>query len=437
MVSQCPLKALFLVRVQTPQQPSVERGRPEHTNARGNPSLKNPLWYLDTKRRGLGQKILRSMLDTFERYKNNLLEYKRNIEERDRLSAEKKSLKSGAFSFLAYAIVAIGVYFTLFRNDPSRWESVLASLLLAAWPGFLLWAFVAESEYFINLYNNGRLKNLKQQIEEQDRLIAVGKEKLKEDEKIIVINYKNYLGNFFQEKLFRKRSGSQEFESSLSEFQSIVEELTVLNQSLITTRVPLYEYKSYLEKRKKDHKIQALKQSPDVDTVRNFVRKVSEIKSQKQIILSPEKTYRTARKIENWDELTKKHRLTGAEGEGIVLALQKEYFESIDRKDLAEKVRHVSKEEGDGLGYDILSFFDDGKEKYIEVKSTKTSIENPYYLSRNEFAFLKENKDNAFIYRVFISSNDPQLKIESGTQVLENNEFIPIQYIVKAVKNLS
>ena len=46
----------------------------------------------------------------------------------------------------------------------------------------------------------------------------------------------------------------------------------------------------------------------------------------------------------------------------------------LGRPDLAEKVIHVSQIEGDGAGYDIKSFHEDGTVKYIEVKTTRGGI---------------------------------------------------------------
>jgi hypothetical protein len=53
----------------------------------------------------------------------------------------------------------------------------------------------------------------------------------------------------------------------------------------------------------------------------------------------------------------------------------------------AEQIRWISKEEGDGTGFDILSKHLDGKDKYIEVKTTKPGKETPFYFSRNELTF--------------------------------------------------
>jgi hypothetical protein len=71
------------------------------------------------------------------------------------------------------------------------------------------------------------------------------------------------------------------------------------------------------------------------------------------------------------------------------------------RSDLAEKVRHISAIEGDGAGYDIFSFTDAGEEKYIEVKTTRGSIETSFFMSINEIEFARNHKDNYSLYRVY------------------------------------
>lgn len=45
---------------------------------------------------------------------------------------------------------------------------------------------------------------------------------------------------------------------------------------------------------------------------------------------------------------------------------------------------HSSKTEGYGLGCDILSFDENGREKYIEVQTTKGGLESPFFITANE-----------------------------------------------------
>ena len=60
-----------------------------------------------------------------------------------------------------------------------------------------------------------------------------------------------------------------------------------------------------------------------------------------------------------------------------------------------------SEEDGDGAGYDILSFGPDGKERLVEVKTTAGHDRTPFYLSRNEHAVSEERPDAFRLVRVY------------------------------------
>ena len=77
------------------------------------------------------------------------------------------------------------------------------------------------------------------------------------------------------------------------------------------------------------------------------------------------------------------------------------------RDDLSEKVNWDSKDMGDGLGYDILSYdiLPNGEEKeiFIEVKTTTGSINKPFDVSINEVEFSQEHSDSIWpIIRQYI-----------------------------------
>ena len=94
----------------------------------------------------------------------------------------------------------------------------------------------------------------------------------------------------------------------------------------------------------------------------------------------------------------------------------------------------MSTEEGDGLGYDVLSFFEDGREKYIEVKSTTQSLQSPFYISNNELNFLKQNLECSFIYRVFVNDDyidENNFLVLTGKDILEGSELVPQSYMVR------
>ncbi len=67
----------------------------------------------------------------------------------------------------------------------------------------------------------------------------------------------------------------------------------------------------------------------------------------------------------------------------------------------SSQVQHLSRLQGDGLGYDIFSINDDGSPRYIEVKTTSGDIRQPFYMSKNEKYFFEEYAEGSFIYRVY------------------------------------
>lgn len=97
----------------------------------------------------------------------------------------------------------------------------------------------------------------------------------------------------------------------------------------------------------------------------------------------------------------------GLEGEKFVMEIERKRLSSHENEKLravADSIKHVSQQEGDGLGYDVLSFDikgDDVQEIYIEVKSTKGNIDTPFFMSPNELAFAREKKDQFRIYRLY------------------------------------
>tara|TARA_R110001583_G_scaffold114863_1_gene265274 strand:- start:3701 stop:4528 length:828 start_codon:yes stop_codon:yes gene_type:complete len=91
----------------------------------------------------------------------------------------------------------------------------------------------------------------------------------------------------------------------------------------------------------------------------------------------------------------------GLQGELFVLELEKKNLINSGRKDLADKVEHSSVVQGDGLGYDVLSYDANGNVKYIEVKTTRGDINRAFFISDNELEYSKTYPNNYFLYRVF------------------------------------
>ena len=103
------------------------------------------------------------------------------------------------------------------------------------------------------------------------------------------------------------------------------------------------------------------------------------------------------------------NRTLGLAGEKHVFESEHRRLLTMERPDLARKIRWVSQEDGDGLGYDIRSYDTDGKERLLEVKTTRGGNTTPFYLTRNESAVAEERPDAFRLYRVYDFSKNPRL----------------------------
>lgn len=90
----------------------------------------------------------------------------------------------------------------------------------------------------------------------------------------------------------------------------------------------------------------------------------------------------------------------GLLGELLVLRIEQERLIAAERPDLAAKVRHVSVLENDTAGYDILSYSDDGEKIFIEVKTTRGSIDSDFFISASELAFARTHAARYRLYRL-------------------------------------
>jgi hypothetical protein len=102
------------------------------------------------------------------------------------------------------------------------------------------------------------------------------------------------------------------------------------------------------------------------------------------------------------------NRILGKQGEERVLNFERLRLERCDRPDLARKVRWVSQEDGDGAGYDILSFDARGCERLLEVKTTAGHQTASFFLSENERALSEEEPDRFRIVRVYDFMRQPR-----------------------------
>jgi len=101
------------------------------------------------------------------------------------------------------------------------------------------------------------------------------------------------------------------------------------------------------------------------------------------------------------------------------------------RSDLSLKVEHIAMSKGDGAGYDILSFDEQGNELLIEVKTTKGGLMSNFYITRNELerSIIEESKYR--LYRVYDFDIEKQVgKIHIFKGNLTSLCQVPTQYQV-------
>ncbi len=96
-----------------------------------------------------------------------------------------------------------------------------------------------------------------------------------------------------------------------------------------------------------------------------------------------------------------RNRSLGLAGELLVMDYEARRLHSQGAKGLADRIEHVSKHRGDGTGYDIKSFDADGRERFIEVKTTAHVAETPFFISPNEVAFSDAYSPQFHLYRLF------------------------------------
>ena len=134
----------------------------------------------------------------------------------------------------------------------------------------------------------------------------------------------------------------------------------------------------------------------------------------RSIAAEPRATYhRNPIKI-NYLEREQRNQKLGLLGEELVIEFEKWQLRNLGKDKLADQVKWISKEEGDGAGFDILSRNLNGTDKYIEVKTTKLAKETPIFFSKNELEFSVENSNNFFLYRVFNFDDQAKMFTKNG-----------------------
>jgi len=110
-----------------------------------------------------------------------------------------------------------------------------------------------------------------------------------------------------------------------------------------------------------------------------------------------EKQYQFKGRYVDYAARQKHNKRIGDSGEELVLQYEKDHC----APRYAKRIKHVSQSQGDGLGYDILSVDERGKEKYIEVKTTTGDLERPFFITGSELEWSKKAGQQYYLYRLY------------------------------------
>lgn len=148
------------------------------------------------------------------------------------------------------------------------------------------------------------------------------------------------------------------------------------------------------------------------------IKKNEQIKEKERIF--------NARKVD-FEGTNKRNKEIGILGEKFVLETERKRLGS----PLSERVIHVSEEDGDGVGYDILSYTKNEEIRFLEVKTTTGCKETPFYISENERLFLETYGEDAEIVRVYNFNKEKgtgDIYRISGKDFLDQISLQPIAY---------
>lgn len=130
--------------------------------------------------------------------------------------------------------------------------------------------------------------------------------------------------------------------------------------------------------------------------------------SDKALMSEPPPEYSKVVK-KNYLEIEQRNQSIGEAGEKLVLEFEKWKLKQAGVPELLKEVFWVSKELGDGAGYDILSKTPGGEDMYIEVKSTTLGKDTPIFFSKRENDFSRRMDKYFHLYRVFDLRKEPKM----------------------------
>jgi hypothetical protein len=117
----------------------------------------------------------------------------------------------------------------------------------------------------------------------------------------------------------------------------------------------------------------------------------------------------------NFLKIEQQNRKLGLLGEELILQYEKWRLIQVGKEKLADRIEWISRDVGDGAGFDILSKNENGTDRYIEVKTTQLSESTPFYFTRNELQVSWEKADAYHLYRLYRFRHKPRFFTKQGS----------------------
>lgn len=122
----------------------------------------------------------------------------------------------------------------------------------------------------------------------------------------------------------------------------------------------------------------------------------------------------------------------GTAGEDAVYELETKALIDAGRSDLAEKVYLTREREGNTAPYDIHSFYPNGRDKYVEVKTTVTNTRDNFYISYREREFAREHMGSYVLFRLYQYNKDSgEFLYDTVDNIEDAFDFEPNSFVSK------
>jgi len=182
-------------------------------------------------------------------------------------------------------------------------------------------------------------------------------------------------------------------------------------QKLLEEKVIAYVARNAkLESDFNDFANQKVQSKPNIIQYENWI----ESPPMASIVQEPLSNYYTPVK-RNYLELEQRNQSVGLTGEEMAFEYEKWRLGNAGYPKLAKEVKWVSRDQGDGAGYDILSKKPNGSDIFIEVKTTTLGKDTPIFFSKTENDFSNDYRDAFHLYRVFDVKKKPRMFTRSGS----------------------